>query len=173
MTVQTVGVLILAVADTHLTAGRADRIIDVLGDRVERADLVVHAGDVTDPAVLDLLGERCELLAVAGNNDAIASLPERVEVTVGGVRLAMVHDSGASAGRDRRLAGWFPTADVVVFGHSHLPWNRTVETESGVQHHFNPGSPTQKRRAPDRTIGWIEVTPDGMITCSHEIVSPS
>ena len=165
--------LILAVADTHLTAARADQVIDILGDRVERADLVVHAGDVTDPAVLDLLRERCELLAVAGNNDAIESLPERVEVTVGGIRLAMVHDSGASTGRDRRLARWFPTADVVVFGHSHLPWNRTVETESGVQHHVNPGSPTQKRRAPDRTVGWIEVTADGAITCSHEVVPHS
>lgn len=162
--------LILAVADTHLTAGRAGEIVDILGDRLGRADLVVHAGDITDPAVLELLGERCELVAVAGNNDAIDSLPERVELTIGGAQLAMVHDSGASAGRDRRLHRWFPTADVVVFGHSHLPWNRTVETSDGVQHHFNPGSPTQKRRAPDRTVGWIEVSPDGAITCSHEVV---
>ena len=155
-------------ADTHLDARRADVIVDLLGDRLTAADAILHAGDVTDAAVLGRLAEFAPVHAVDGNNDHGLDLTERLEIELDGIRIAMVHDSGSSTGRGRRLATWFPAADVVVFGHSHLPWNETVEVDGGVQHHFNPGSPTQRRRAPTRTVGWIRRADDGSPVCTHD-----
>ena len=86
-------------------------------------------------------------------------LPERLEVELDGVRVAMVHDSGPSAGRMGRLRRWFPDADVVVFGHSHLPWH---EVDPGGQLHLNPGSPTERRMAPTRTVAVLELA-DGAV----------
>jgi predicted phosphodiesterase len=97
---------------------------------------------------------------VLGNNDMALRLPERLEVDLAGVRVAVVHDSGPRAGRAGRLRRWFPEADVVVFGHSHLPWD---ETDAGGQRHLNPGSPTERRRAPTRTAGLLRID-DGAVT---------
>ncbi len=89
-----------------------------------------------------------------GNNDVDLRLPERLEVDLNGVRVAMVHDSGPSSGRAARLRRWFPDADVVVFGHSHLPWS---EVDPDGQLHLNPGSPTERRMAPTRTVMVLDV----------------
>ena len=105
--------------------------------------------------------------AVLGNNDGelAGRLPERLEVDVDGVRIAMVHDSGPRKGRPARLHAMFPSADVVVFGHSHLP----VDEEGvGGQRLFNPGSPTERRQAPTKTMGLL-VT-DGGRLAEHRIV---
>jgi putative phosphoesterase len=116
------------------------------------ADLVLHAGDVTAPEALEEMQALAPIRAVLGNNDTqlMGHLPERLELDLGGVRLAMVHDSGARAGRAGRLHRWFPEAAVVVFGHSHIP-----VCEEGVEGQLllNPGSPTDKRSQPVFTMG--------------------
>ena len=158
---------VLVLADTHLGPRRAGALIDTLGDRLDRADLIIHAGDITSSDVLESLVRCAPVTAVKGNNDADLDLPHRAMVRVAGYRIAIVHDSGAANGRPTRLATMFPDADVVVFGHSHLPWNQNVEVAGRVQRHFNPGSATQRRRAPTRTIGWIEIDHTGL-RCRHE-----
>lgn len=161
---------ILVLADTHLTSHRAGDIDELLGDQLEAADAIVHAGDVTAQEVLARLSRHAPLYAVAGNNDVGLDLPMTLEVAIHGASIAVIHDSGDARGRPRRLAQRFPTADVVIFGHSHLPWNESTDTGDRVQHHFNPGSPTQRRRAPHPTVGWIDVGTDGEVTCRHEVV---
>jgi uncharacterized protein len=154
---------ILAIADTHLAEGQADRLIERLAGELRAADLILHAGDITHPSILDALGSHVpagRVHAVCGNNDIdLDELPERLVVTVEGCRVALVHDSGPAAGRAKRLRRWFPDADAVVFGHSHLPWHHTdVRAGDGhVQHHVNPGSAMRRRRAPTCTVAHLMV----------------
>jgi uncharacterized protein len=163
-------VRILVLADTHLKEGQVDRLTDLLGARLETADAILHAGDVIDAAVLDGLSRFAPVHAVLGNNDRGLALPDRLDLEIGSCHVAMVHDSGPSSGRQRRLRRWFPHADVVVFGHSHLPWHETdVRIDDGhVQHHFNPGSAIQRRSAPQRTIGWLVLDPGRIAGLTHE-----
>lgn len=136
-------------------------------DHLEDADVVLHAGDVVTGDLLAALRARRPVHAVLGNNDAalVGTLPDGLELELAGVRIAMVHDSGARTGRERRMHRWFPDAQVVVFGHSHEP----VDAE-GVdgQRLFNPGSAVQRRHQPHRTVGRLELA-DGHIV-GHEIV---
>ena len=136
-------------------------------DHLDRVDLVFHAGDVLTADLLDDLRAFAPVHAVLGNNDRdlVGILPETIEVTVDGVRIAMIHDAGPRAGRERRLHRRFPAADLVVFGHSHLPWDG--EGVDG-QRLLNPGSPTWRRLAPAHTVGRVEVD-DGILT-GHAIV---
>ncbi|WP_241387312.1 metallophosphoesterase family protein [Rhodococcus sp. CH91] len=142
---------LLLLADTHVPA-RARDLPPRVWEEVERADVVVHAGDWVDVALLDALEERSRrLVACWGNNDGPLlrdRLPEVARVTLGGVRLAVVHETGASAGRDRRMAAACPDTDVLVFGHSHIPWDSTAP---GGLRLLNPGSPTDRRRQPHCT----------------------
>lgn len=156
-------------ADTHLTTGRGAVLVDLLRQQLAAAEMIIHAGDVVAGDVLDLLAQYAPLVAVQGNNDTGLDLPTTVQVEFAGHQIAVVHDSGAAKGRPARLCALFPSAAVVVFGHSHLPWNETVDTGGGVQHHFNPGSPTQRRRAPRRSVGWIDLDDTG-ISCRHEFL---
>ena len=113
-------------------------------------------------AVHDELAGYAPVLAVKGNNDgrdiAAWGAPERLETSIDGLRVAMVHDSGPAAGRPARLRRWFPGAALVVFGHSHIPMDHA---ETG-QRIFNPGSPTDRRRQPHGTLGLLDVT-DGRL----------
>lgn len=153
-------------ADTHLRADLSKLPPEVWGE-VEACDAVLHAGDVMTGDLLDALRERRPVHAVLGNNDAalVGLLPDRIELELAGVRLAMVHDSGARTGRERRMRRWFPDAGIVVFGHSHIPVD--AEGEDG-QRLFNPGSAVQRRRQPQRTMGVLELA-DGAVV-RHEIV---
>jgi uncharacterized protein len=164
---------VLALADTHLGAGQAERLTRLLGDRLRFAGAILHAGDVTDASVLDALAKFAPVHAVLGNNDHGVLLPPRRLVELEGCRVAMVHDSGDSAGRAARLRRWFPDADLVVFGHSHQPWNVVdVRAEDGhVQLHVNPGSASQRRRAPRCTIAWIELSEGQVVSVEHEPVA--
>ena len=158
---------ILVISDTHRKAGDERPLPDRVLDELAAADLVLHAGDVTSRGLLDELGDRVPVHAVLGNNDdaTLRDLPERLDLELDGVRVAMVHDSGAKAGREGRMRRWFPDADVVVFGHSHEP----VDAEGGDgQRLFNPGSPTQRRRQPQPSFGLLELA-GGRVT-RHEIV---
>jgi putative phosphoesterase len=154
-------VRLVLLADTHVPDGSGRMLPDRVLAAVEGADAVLHAGDVTGAELLDALGAIAPVHAVLGNNDVslVQCLPERLELELDGVRVAMVHDSGARQGRGRRLRSWFPDADLVVFGHSHLPED---EVDESGQRRFNPGSCTQRRRAPTRTYGELEVA-DGRI----------
>ena len=151
---------LLVLSDTHLTTGQGDRLPVAVWEALGRATAVIHAGDVVDADLLDQLRSVVPVHAVLGNNDhgLVGCLPERLELEIGGLRLAVVHDSGARVGRAGRLRRWFPQADLVVFGHSHQPVNELGE---GGQRLFNPGSPTQRRQAPVATYGWVTISPRG------------
>jgi putative phosphoesterase len=161
---------VLLIADTHVTAPRVDRLLERLAGPLAEADVVLHAGDVTDPVVLDALGTRVPVHAVRGNNDVALDRPERLTIDLDGVEVAMVHDSGPAKGRGGRLARWFPTADVVVFGHSHLPWHETHTVDGRVQHHVNPGSATLRRRAPSCSVAWLLVSDGAVHAIGHQPV---
>ena len=134
--------LAVILADTHMPR-RARALPEELVSHLEKADLILHAGDLIEPSLLDVLAFYAPVLAVEGNLDPPeANLPEVLEFDFGGVRIAMVHDSGRREGRRRRLLRRFPEARVVVFGHSHAPF---LEDENGLLL-LNPGSPTDKRR---------------------------
>jgi putative phosphoesterase len=163
---------LLLIADTHLGPGRADRLLERIDDQLVDVDVIVHAGDITDVSVLEALVCRvpgAEVLAVKGNNDVGVNLPERMEAEVDGCLIGVVHDSGPRAGRRRRLRRWFPSCDLVVFGHSHLPWHETDVTPDGhVQHQVNPGSPLLRRRAPTCTTARVVIN-DGVVTDVHYV----
>ena len=146
-------VRMLVLADTHLPK-RAEMLPPEVLAELETADGVVHAGDWVDEATLDLLQARAPfVLGCAGNNDGPGlhrRLPEVARREIEGVRLAVVHETGAAGGREARMDAAFPDTDVLVFGHSHIPWDST--TPAGMRL-VNPGSPTDRRRQPDRTYG--------------------
>lgn len=160
---------LLVLADTHLR-GDLSALPSEVWEQVEVCDVILHAGDVVTADLLDALRARRPVHAVLGNNDhaLVGALPDRLELDLAGVRVAMVHDSGARSGRERRMRRWFPNADVVVFGHSHEPVD--AEGDDG-QRLFNPGSALQRRRQPRRTIGVLELA-DGVVV-RHEIVPVS
>ncbi|MFL5924990.1 MAG: metallophosphoesterase family protein [Gaiellaceae bacterium] len=142
-------------ADTHLPRG-SRRLPEACARELERADLILHAGDVVAAAVLLELEALAPVEAVFGNMDEPAlraELPERRVVEVEGARIGMVHIAGARAGREERLVSWFPGCDAIVYGHTHLP---QVEQHRRVWI-LNPGSPTERRRAPHRTLIVLEV----------------
>jgi putative phosphoesterase len=164
---------VLVLADTHVGHHQVEALVDRLRPHLARADVVLHAGDITDPSLLDAIGALAPVHAVRGNNDWGVRLPERRVVELAGCSVAMVHDSGSSHGRAARLRARFPDADVVVFGHSHLPWNEThVRDDGHVQHHLNPGSPTQRRMAPACTVAWLDLAGGRVAAVRHETIEP-
>jgi len=147
---------VVVLADTHIRRGGTRKLPDAAYAHLEAADVILHAGDVLVGEVLDELGGFAPVHAVLGNNDAelVGVLPETRSLTLDGVRIAMVHDSGPAQGRAGRMHRRFPDADVVVFGHSHVPWH-----DAGVdgQLLFNPGSPTERRAQPHHTLGVLDL----------------
>ncbi len=159
---------VVVLADTHIRPGGGRRLPDAVYAALESADLVLHAGDVVCRELLDELGGFAPTLAVLGNNDValLGAVPEERLLTVEGLRIAMIHDSGATKGREGRMRRRFPTADVVVFGHSHIP----IDAEGlDGQRLFNPGSPTDRRGQPVHTYGRL-VVDDGRLV-EHQIVA--
>ena len=142
---------LLLLADTHVPT-RARQLPEQVWRAVDEADLVVHAGDWVDAATLDALQRRASsLVGVWGNNDGDelrARLPFVASTTVDGIRLSVVHETGPAAGREKRMDAEYPDTDLLVFGHSHIPWDTT--TPRGLRL-LNPGSPTDRRRQPHRT----------------------
>lgn len=156
----------LVLSDTHLSDA-AGLPLPVLR-AAEAADHIVHAGDLSVLEVVEVLRQFAPVTAVHGNveqGDVFDRLPSTATVELDGVHLGVVHDSGATIGRNARLEQQFPTCGVIVYGHSHMP--EATRTENGVWI-LNPGSPTQKRRAPFHSIAWLE-TRDGAVE-SAEIV---
>ena len=143
---------LLLLSDTHVPV-RARALPDQVWRAVDAADVVVHAGDWVSVDLLDALEDRAaRLVGVAGNNDGPdlhARLPEVARTTVDGLRLAVVHETGGKEGRERRADVAFPDVDLLVFGHSHIPWDTT---SPGGLRLLNPGSPTDRRRQPVGTF---------------------
>jgi len=141
-------VKLLLLADTHVPKRARDLPARVWAE-VADADVVIHAGDWVAPQLLDDLEARsARVVACWGNNDGPVlrqRLPERADVTLGGLRFTVVHETGASSGREQRMSQRYPDSDVLVFGHSHIPWDSTTSTGLRL---LNPGSPTDRRRQP-------------------------
>lgn len=154
---------LVLVADTHVPA-RARDLPAPLWAAIDAADIVIHAGDWVSPALLDRFEERSRrLLAVWGNNDGPElrrRLPEVARATVGGLRFAVVHETGGRDGREKRADAAYPDADVLVFGHSHIPWDTL--SPHGLRL-LNPGSPTDRRRQPFCTYLTARVA-DGVLS---------
>jgi uncharacterized protein len=153
---------VVVLSDTH--APRRWRVCPPqVAEHLRGADLILHAGDVCTAAVLDELSQYAPVMAVIGNNDGpdvgAWGATDTAELDIGGLRVAMVHDSGTAIGRLARMRRKFPEADLVVFGHSHIPLD---ESGYGLRI-FNPGSPTDRRRQPAGTLGVLHIE-DGQIT---------
>lgn len=131
---------------------------------LDGVDAILHAGDVCLADTLDELSSFAPVHAVRGNNDgpdvAEWGAPETMQLELDGLPIAMVHDSGAATGRGRRLRRMFPDAALVVFGHSHIPWDQTYDG----QRHLNPGSPTDKRRQPHPTMAELTIEDGRLLT---------
>jgi putative phosphoesterase len=160
---------VVVLSDTHIRPGGRHRLPPAVYAALQEADLVLHGGDVVTGDLLEELAGFAPTMAVLGNNDGalVGQLPEQRLFTVEGLQVAMIHDSGARKGREGRLRRRFPTADLVVFGHSHMP----VDAE-GIdgQRLFNPGSPTERRtHTPHLAFGRLRIA-DGRLV-SHEIVA--
>lgn len=153
--------MIAVIADTHMPKGKR-RLPEACVEKIRAADALIHAGDFSAASVLAELRGLCPtVLAVHGNVDDTelrGELPEALEVEIGGRTLAVLHDAGPAKGRLARMRARFPDADAVVFGHSHLPLH---ETDGGFQI-FNPGSPTERRRAPRPSMGLLHPTAAGL-----------
>jgi putative phosphoesterase len=168
----------VVLSDTHIRpsgrsparpgAGVLGRLPESAFPHLERADVILHAGDIVVGEVLDGLRGFAPVHAVLGNNDAdlVGRLPETESLVLDGVRIAMIHDSGPSAGRAGRMHRRFPDADVVVFGHSHIPWD-----DAGVdgQLLFNPGSPTERRSQPNHTLGTLDLDGGRVVSAIHVV----
>jgi putative phosphoesterase len=151
-------VVIAVISDTHLPRGRR-RLPDACVERIRGADLLLHAGDIATPEVLDELAQiGPPVEAVHGNvdsEDLRRRLPVEVTIDVDGAELAMVHDAGPARRRLERMRNRFPDAAAVVFGHSHIPLHERAPDGFQI---FNPGSPTDRRRQPRHTMGMATAT---------------
>ncbi|MEU5883208.1 metallophosphoesterase family protein [Spirillospora sp. NPDC047279] len=147
---------VIAISDTHAPR-RWKSCPPAVAEHLRDTDLILHAGDVCTADVLDELAAYAPVHAVMGNNDgpdvAAWGAPETLELDLDGLKVAMIHDSGQAKGRTARMRRRFPDADLVVFGHSHIPLD---ETGDGIRV-FNPGSPTDRRRQPHGTLGLLTI----------------
>jgi hypothetical protein len=152
---------IVVLADTH-SPRRWKRCPDAVANVLHGADAILHAGDVCVAETLDELAAFAPVHVVRGNNDgpdvAAWGAPETLCLDLAGLVIGMIHDSGPATGRPARLRRLFPDAALVVFGHSHIPWDQTFDG----QRSFNPGSPTDRRRQPRGTVGELVVA-DGVL----------
>jgi putative phosphoesterase len=152
--------LVAVVSDTHIPRG-SRRLPDACLRVLAKADVILHGGDVTGASFLVELRGLAPLHAVAGNMDDAelrATLPERLVVELPGARIGMVHDAGPRAGRAERLATAFAGCDAVVYGHTHVP----ETSRRGDLWILNPGSPTERRRSPTRSMLVLDVGTAGI-----------
>jgi len=153
---------VIALADTHAPR-RWKSCPPAVAAWLRQADVILHAGDVCVAGVLEELTEYAPVHAVVGNNDApdVAAWGARPTLTteLAGLKVAMIHDGGAADGRLRRMRTTFPDADLVVYGHSHIP----LDARDGGFRIFNPGSPTDRRRQPHGTIGVLAIDSGSLV----------
>lgn len=159
----------VVLADTHAPR-RWRRCPPMVASYLRDADLILHAGDVCTADVLEELSQYAPVRAVLGNNDgpdvAAWGAPPTLEFELAGLPVAMLHDSGGAAGRCVRLRRRFPAAQLVIFGHSHIPMDQAA---AGIRI-FNPGSPTDRRRQPHGTIGLLHIDDGRLVEARIEQV---
>lgn len=143
---------IAVLADTHVPKKARELPARAL-EIIKQSGMLIHAGDILTAEFLEYLQGLLPVHAVLGNNDFGVDLPIKLQLEVEGVKVAIIHDSGPTKGRARRMKKLFPEADAVVFGHSHIPFNFW---EEGILL-FNPGSATDKRLQPNHTMGTLAV----------------
>jgi len=165
---------LLLISDTHIPK-RARDLPAPVWEAVERADVVIHAGDWIDLASYEALEARsARLIACWGNNDGDdlrARMPERADVVLGGLRFTVTHETGAATGREKRMSAAYPDTDVLVFGHSHIPWDTTSDTGLRL---LNPGSPTDRRRQPHCTYMTATIGDDSVLDVQlHRLPRPA
>ncbi len=158
---------LIVLSDTHVGRSRSRDLPAHVWKLIEEADAVLHAGDIKTDEFLERLRAIAVTHAVAGNNDIEMSHPppNLLHLELAGVAVGMIHDAGPSLGRARRMQRRFPEAAVVVFGHSHVPYD---DLGADGQRLFNPGSPTLRRRQPHHTIGEL-LLDDGRVA-AHRII---
>ena len=153
---------IVVLSDTHAPR-RWKSCPPAVASQLRGADLILHAGDVCTAAVLDELAQYAPVTAVVGNNDGLDvaawGAAETAALKPEGLPVAMIHDSGPAAGRLPRMRARFPAAELVVFGHSHIP----LDSSDGTLRIFNPGSPTDRRRQPHGTLGVLHIADGALI----------
>ncbi len=160
-------VRVAVISDTHAPRFWKSCPAPLARQLEEGVDLILHAGDICIPSVLDELAQLAPVRAVKGNNDVESVvLPETDIFDVEGLTIAMIHDAGPRTGRLNRMKRRFPTADLVVYGHSHIPRHDEGDDRLAL---FNPGSPTDKRRQPHKTMGVLHIA-DGRLLDSAIII---
>ena len=156
-------VKVAVLADTHAPR-RGKSCPPAVAAHLRAVDLILHAGDVCTAAVLDELAAYAPVHAVRGNNDgpdvAAWGALDTLDIDLDGLQVAMIHDSGQAAGRPARLRRRFPRAQLVVFGHSHIP----LDNAENGQRIFNPGSPTDRRRQPHGTLGLLDIAEGRLVS---------
>jgi putative phosphoesterase len=165
---------LVLISDTHVPK-RARALPDQVWAAVDNADVVFHAGDWVTAELLDEFERRSRrLLGVYGNNDGAElrrRLPETASITLEGLRISMVHETGPAKRREERCEALFPDSDVLVFGHSHIPWDTT---SAGGLRLLNPGSPTDRRRQPVCTYMTAAVDSGRLLDLELvEVIKPS
>jgi len=147
------------VSDTHMFS-RARKLPDRLAAGLAGVDLIIHAGDFTDPAVIPLFERIAPLEAVAGNNDGyeiVRRFGYRRVIEAGGRRIGIVHGHqgpGRTAEAAASIAFRDEEVDIIIFGHSHAPHYEWTPEGRLL---FNPGSPTDKRWQARYSFGLIEI----------------
>ena len=156
---------VVVLSDTHAPR-RWKSCPPRVAEFLRESGLILHAGDVCTAAVLEELTQYAPVQVVLGNNDgpdvAAWGAPETATLEVEGFSVAMIHDSGPSAGRLARLRRRFPGAGLVVFGHSHIPLD---ESADGLRI-LNPGSPTDRRRMPHGTLGLLDISDGALVAAT-------
>ena len=156
---------VIVLSDTHAPR-RWRSCPPAVAERLRGADLILHAGDVCTAGVLGELAAYAPVRAVRGNNDgpdvAAWGAPDTLELDLDGLRVAMIHDAGPAQGRPARMRRRFPGAQLVIFGHSHIP----LDHDEDGQRIFNPGSPTDRRRQPQGTLGVLDIR-DGQLVSAQ------
>ncbi len=154
---------VAVLSDTH-SPRHWKRCPPGVAEALDGVDLILHAGDVCTADTLRELETFAPVQAVIGNNDgpdvAAWGAAETLQLELGGLPIAMIHDSGPAKGRAARLRRMFPEAALVIFGHSHIPWDETVQG----QRYFNPGSPTDRRRQAHGTMGELVISDGGLVS---------
>ena len=157
---------VVALSDTH-SPRHWKRCPPAVAEHLDRADLILHVGDVCTADVLEFLETFAPVRVVFGNNDrpevADWGAPETSEFELDGLPMAMIHDSGPAGGRPARMHRRFPAAQLIVFGHSHIPLHETATDGFQI---FNPGSPTDRRRQPRHSMGLARVA-GGRVSFEH------
>jgi uncharacterized protein len=163
---------VVTLSDTHIRRGSKRRLPDAAYEAVAEADVILHAGDIMVVDVLRELEGFAPTHAVLGNNDdgeLAGMLPETLTLDLARVRVAMIHDSGPTKGRPVRMRRLFPDADLVVYGHSHIPFDGAGHDGQWLH---NPGSATERRAQPHHTIGVIDLDDGRIVRTEIRVVSP-